>query len=110
MRAQAALLVLILAACSGPSAAPSAAPDSVASPSTAVSTGSTACAPARDPIAPPSGESVTAAIALGCEGGAVAVTGGSVWVVRGRIRHAIDPSATTVRRFHRYPCLTRFAV
>jgi len=98
MRAQAAVLVLILAACSGPAAVPRTAPDSVASPSTAVSTGSTACAPARDPIAPPSGESVTAAIALGCEGGAVAVTGGSVWVVPhlDRVVLRIDPSTNKV--------------
>ena len=78
MRAQAAVLVLILAACSGPSAGSERGAGLRRQPEHGVSTGSTACAPARDPIAPPTGESVTAAIALGCEGGAVAVTGGSV--------------------------------
>jgi hypothetical protein len=81
MRAPAALLVLILAACSGPAVAPSTMLGPIASPTTAASTASTGCKPARDPMAAPTGESITAAIALGCEGGAVAVSGGSVWVV-----------------------------
>jgi hypothetical protein len=98
MRALAALLVLILAACSGPTAAPSTTPVTIPSPSTAASTESTACQGARDPIAAPKGESITAAIGLGCEGGAVAVSGGSVWVVPhlDRVAIRIDPATNTV--------------
>jgi hypothetical protein len=98
MRAPAAILVLIVAACSSPSAVPSAAPDHVASASTAVSADSTACGPARDPIARPAGESIKAAIALGCEGGAVAVSGGSVWVVPhlDRVLLRIDPTTNNI--------------
>jgi hypothetical protein len=113
MRAQAVVLALLLSACSGPSAVPSAAParvaspstaassaapDRVASPSTAASTAATACRPPRDPIGRPTGETITAAIPLGCEGGAVAVSGGSIWVIPhlDRVVLRIDPTTNDV--------------
>jgi hypothetical protein len=52
----------------------------------------------RDPVAPPQAESISATIALGCEGGAVAIGGGSVWVVPhlDRVALRIDPVTNTV--------------
>jgi hypothetical protein len=102
MRAPAALLVLTLAACSGSAAVPTRVPDSVPSASPSVhadaSVESTACRQPRDPIAAPAGASITAAIALGCEGGGVAVSGGSVWVVPhlDRVVLRIDPATRKV--------------
>jgi hypothetical protein len=106
MRAAAAgLMAVILAACSGSSTAPPTAfasipPSPLAgrSLSTAAPTEATACHPARDPVAEPKGESITAAIALGCEAGSVAVSGGSVWVVPhlDRVALRIDPATNSV--------------
>ena len=52
----------------------------------------------RDPGAAPEAESIAATIALGCEGGAVAVGGGSLWVVPhlDRVGLRIDPETNTV--------------
>jgi hypothetical protein len=104
MNRLAALGLLIVAACSGPPPAPSATPIVVpsASPSASslpvASTASISCGSPRDPIGAPMGDSIVAAIPLGCEGGAVAVSGGSVWVVPhlDRVALRIDPVANTV--------------
>lgn len=98
MRTAAALLALILAACAGPGAPSAATPDSIPSPSKPASNEPTPCRAARDPMAAPRGESITEAIGLGCEGGAVAVSGESVWVVPhlDRVALRIDPSANMV--------------
>jgi len=94
VRALVALLALSLAACSSPDtqATPSASPSSSASPEPQ------ACQSPRDPQGPPTGVGITAAIALGCEAGAVAVGGDSVWVVPHLDRFAlrIDPSTNSV--------------
>ena len=80
-----------------------------------------------DPRAKRKTPPVLLGVALGCRGSAhlrlLVLTGDlefrprsgssqqrTLGVSFGRIRHAFDPSASTVRRFHRYPCLTRFAV
>jgi DNA-binding beta-propeller fold protein YncE len=57
-----------------------------------------ACGAARNPTGAPAGEGITAAIALGCEAGAVAVGGDSVWVVPHLDRFAlrIDPETNSV--------------
>ena len=106
MRLCAVLLVLVAAGCSGSLAAPSPKPASSPSPTqsvplsspSAVATESTACMAPRDPVPAPEGESVAATIALGCEGGAVAVGGGSVWVVPhlDRVALRMDPATNTV--------------
>jgi len=98
MRALAALLVLTLAACSSPTGAPGTTPDFIPSPSTGASTESTACQGPRDPTPAPAGESITAAIGLGCEAGGVAIAGESVWVVPhlDRVGLRIDPMTNTV--------------
>ena len=102
------LSALIVAGCSGSVAAPSSKPVSSPSPNptqsvplnspSAVATESTACLAPRDPVAAPEAESIAATIALGCEGGAVAIGGGSVWVVPhlDRVALRIDPATNTV--------------
>jgi hypothetical protein len=96
------LSALVVAGCSGSAGARSPGPlsspsQSPSSPS-AVATESTACMPPRNPLAAPDAASIAATIALGCEGGAVAVGGGSVWVVPhlDRIVLRIDPATNTV--------------
>jgi hypothetical protein len=90
----AALLALLTAACSGPGAVLSPNP----SPSIAPSTEGTACRAPRDPQVAPTGDARSAVIALGCEAGAVAAGGGSVWVVPhlDRVALRIDPATNTV--------------
>ena len=99
MNRLAALIVLIVAACSGPIPAPEATADINPSPSPSpAASAETACGAPRDPIDAPTGDSIVAAIPLGCEGGAVAVAGGSVWVVPhlDRVALRIDPDTDTV--------------
>jgi DNA-binding beta-propeller fold protein YncE len=57
-----------------------------------------ACGPARNPTEAPAGEGITAAIALECEAGAVAVGGASVWVVPhlDRLALRVDPTTNSV--------------
>jgi hypothetical protein len=98
------LLALVVAGCSGSVGASTPKPVSTSTPTVApgspavVASESTACLPPRDPVAPPEAESVVATIALGCEGGAVAIGGGSVWVVPhfDPIALRIDPVTNTV--------------
>ena len=112
----AALLSLVLAGCSGPGGAPNQPPvespvstvpsarapslPPVASlrPETPAATESTACLAPRDPVAAPEAAWIAATIPLGCEGGAVAVGGGSVWVVPhlDPVLLRIDPTTNTV--------------
>ena len=108
MRLCAVLLVLVVAGCSGPVGPPSPQPTSFRSPTptrsvlsgspSSVAAEPTACMAPRDPIAAPEAASITATIALGCEGGAVAIGGGSVWVVPhlDRVALRIDPTTNTV--------------
>jgi len=81
-----------------PSLIPISSPSLSSSPPTATTTESTTCRPPRNPRAAPEAESITATIALGCEGGGVAVGGGSIWVVPHLDRMAlrIDPATNTV--------------
>ena len=94
--------VVMVAACSGSVSAPTTSPDVVQSPSPsaspAASIESISCGTPRDPIGAPAGDSIVAAIPLGCEGGAVAVSGGSVWVVPhlDPVALRIDPATNTV--------------
>lgn len=94
MRALAALLVPLLAACTSPNTQPSPS----ASPNPSASPEPQACQSPRDPQGAPTGEAITAAIALGCQAGAVAVGGGSVWVVPhlDRVALRIDPETNNV--------------
>jgi glutamine cyclotransferase len=94
MRAPAVLFALLLAACSSPSTR--------SSPSTSATVAGspelTACNAPRDPQPAPTGEAITASIALECEAGAVAVGGDSVWVVPHLDRFAlrVDPTTNSV--------------
>ncbi|HYN70433.1 MAG TPA: hypothetical protein VEX41_09505, partial [Candidatus Eisenbacteria bacterium] len=97
MRATVALLVLLVAACSG-LAAPPGTTDSVSNSGTAASTETTPCLGPPNPPAP-SDEAISAAIALGgCQAGAVAVAGGSVWMVPhlDAVALRIDPATNNV--------------
>jgi hypothetical protein len=106
MRSPVALLVLILAACSNPASAPTAIDSASLGPSLRPSPSATpgespesiACNAPRSQQSPPTGASITATIALGCEGGAVAVAGESVWVVPhlDRVVLQIDPATNKV--------------
>src|SRR5262245_48172231 len=103
---------LVMAGCSGSVGAatvkPASSPNPI--PTQRVSAGSpsavgdaaesTACMAPRDPVAPPEAESIAATIPLGCEGGAVAVGGGSVWVVPhlDRVALQVDPVTNTVTK------------
>jgi hypothetical protein len=98
VRELAAVLGLILAACSGSLESVSAMPDAIPIPTMAASPSLAACEAARNPTEAPAGEGITAAIALECEAGAVAVGGGSVWVVPHLDRFAlrVDPTTNSV--------------
>lgn len=104
MRALAALLAVILAACSGSPGAPLASSTPIPASPTAGSSSSSAapteasCGAPRDPIAEPKGEAISAAIALGCEAGSVAVAGESVWMVPhlDPVALRIDPATNSV--------------
>ena len=99
---------LVVAGCSASAGAPTPKPTLSPGPiptqsvppgsPSALATESTACMAPRDPIAAPEAESIAATIALGCEGGAVAIGGGSVWVVPhlDRVALRIDPATNRV--------------
>jgi hypothetical protein len=100
-------LVVVLAGCR-PAAAPAAspAPPTAASSSATpvASLGGASAAPSSLPCSsvesasPPAVDGLVAAIPLGCEGGAIAVGGGSVWVVPHleRVMLQIDPETNEV--------------
>jgi hypothetical protein len=90
------LFALLLAACSSPGTQPT--PSTSPSPSIDAPQDPTACNAPRDPQPAPTGEAITAAIALECEAGAVAVGGASVWVVPHLDRFAlrVDPATNSV--------------
>ena len=87
-------LILLVAGCSNPSTQPT----SIGSPSHVAPSSATACNAPRNPEPAPAGASITAVIALDCEAGAVAVGGGSVWVVPHLDRFAlrVDPTTNSV--------------
>ena len=91
-------VALLAAACAGsPTPGSTSVPASIAS-SEPGHTSLAGCHPPRNPTAAPVGKTIAATIDLGCEAGAVAVAGDSVWVVPhlDRVALRIDPVDNTV--------------
>lgn len=99
-----AVLVCLLAGCSpAPSANPAAdglspAPSRTPVASVAPTSKAMACGTPGNPGAAPAGAAIAAVVDLGCEAGAVAVGGGSVWVVPhlDHVALRIDPARNAV--------------
>lgn len=91
------LAIFLAAACAGP-LTPAPSPPSSGGQSQPVPSAAASCSAPRSPIEPPTGEFILAAIALGCEGGAVAAAGGSIWLVPhlDRVALRVDPATNTV--------------